>query len=108
LSSGDVLRRDRPADREQDVTGVLRAQQLDHARDQRHVGTREDREADRVGVLLQHGLDDLLRRLVQSGVDHLHPRIAQGSRDDLRAAIAPVQAGLGDDDAQHQKTGTSV
>jgi hypothetical protein len=36
---------------------------------------------------------------VQAGVDHLHARVAQGARDDLRAAVVPVEAGLGDDDA---------
>ena len=40
--------------------------------DERHVCTGEDRDADGVGVLLDRGLDDLLRRLVQAGVDHFH------------------------------------
>ena len=57
-----------------DVVDALLAQQLDDARHQRHVRAREDREADGVGVLLDHRLDDLLRRLVQAGVDHLHAR----------------------------------
>jgi hypothetical protein len=35
----------------------------------------QDRDADRVGVLLDRGLDDLLRRLVEAGVDDLHPGI---------------------------------
>ena len=48
------------------VAGVLLAQQLDDPRDERHVRAREDRQADGVGVLLQHRLDDLLRRLVQA------------------------------------------
>ena len=74
-------------------------EQLDHPRDQRHVGAGEDREADRVGVLLDHRLGDLLRRLVQAGVDHLHAGVAQGAGDDLGAAVVPVEAGLGDDDA---------
>ena len=60
---------------------------------------REDREADGVGVLLDHRLDDLLRRLVQAGVDDLHAGVAQRAGDDLRAAVVPVEAGLGDDDA---------
>ena len=66
---------------------------------ERHVGAGEDRQADRVGVLLDDGLDDLLGRLVQPGVDDLHARVAQRPGDDLRAAVVPVEAGLGDDDA---------
>jgi hypothetical protein len=64
-----------------------------------HVRAREDRQPDGVGVLLDHGLHDLLGGLMQAGVDDLHAGIAQRPRDDLRAAIVPVQAGLGDDDA---------
>ena len=76
----------------------LISEQLHHPRDQSHVCTREDREPNGVGVLLDRGLGDLLRRLVQAGVDHLHARVAQGARDDLRAAVVPIQSGLGDDD----------
>ena len=57
----------------------------------------EDREADRVGVLLDGGLGDLLGRLVQARVDHLHAGVAQRASDDLRPAVVAVQAGLGDD-----------
>jgi hypothetical protein len=35
----------------------------------------EDRDPDRVGVLLDGGLDDLLGGLMQAGVDNLHARI---------------------------------
>ena len=59
----------------------------------------EDRQPDGVGVLLDHGLHDLLRRLVQTRVDDLHPGVAQRAGDDLRAAVVTVEAGLGDDDA---------
>ena len=98
LELGDVLRGDRAADRDDDVAGVLLAQQLDDARDERHVGAGEDAQADGVGVLLQHRLDDLLGRLVQAGVDDLHAGVAQRAGDDLRAAVVPVEPGLGDDD----------
>ena len=54
---------------------------------------------DGVGVLLQHGLDDLLGRLVEAGVDDLHARVAERARDDLRASVMTVEAGLGHDDA---------
>ena len=66
---------------------------------ERHVRAREDRDADRVGVLLDRGLDDLLRRLVQAGVDDLHAGVAERARDDLRAAVVPVEPGLRDDDS---------
>ena len=58
----------------------------------------QDRDPDRVGVLLEHRGDDLLRRLVQAGVDHLHARVAQRPRDDLCSPVVPIQARLGDDD----------
>ena len=74
------------------------AEQLQHPPEQRHVRPGEHREADRVGVLLDGGLHDLLRGLVQAGVDDLHPGVPQGARDDLGAPVVAVQARLGDDD----------
>ena len=65
--------------------------------EQGHVGAGEHRQADGVGVLLDDGLDDLLRRLVQAGVDDLHAGVAQRARHDLGAAVVPVEARLGDD-----------
>ena len=59
---------------------------------------REDRDPDRVRVLLERGLDDLLRRLVEARVDDLHPGVAQRARDDLRTPVVAVQAGFRDDD----------
>src|SRR5438128_11505580 len=81
------------------VVDVVLAQPVEDARDERHVRAGEDRDPDRVGVLLDHGLDDLLGRLVEPGVDDLHPRVAEGAGDDLRAAVVAVQAGLRDHDA---------
>ena len=72
---------------------------VDDLRDQRHVRAREERQADRVGVLLERRLGDLLGRLEQAGVDDLEARVAQRAGDHLGAAIVAVQAGLGDDDA---------
>ncbi|GMA88193.1 hypothetical protein GCM10025868_34430 [Angustibacter aerolatus] len=63
------------------------------------MGTAEHRQAHHVGVLGDGRLDDLLRRLVQAGVDDLHAGVAQRPRDDLGTAVVPVEAGLGDDDA---------
>ena len=64
--------------------------------------TRQQREAQRVGVLLDHCFHDLFGRLMQSGVDDLETRVAQGARDDLGAAVVAVQTGLGD----HNTVGT--
>jgi hypothetical protein len=69
------------------------------------VVVREDRDADRLGVLLDDGGHDLLGRLVQAGVDHLHAGVPQGAGDDLGAAIVTVQPGLGDHDAQRSCRG---
>ena len=55
------------------------------------------RQPDRVGVLLDRGLGDLLGRLVEAGVDDLEAGVAQGARDHLRAPVVPVEAGLRDD-----------
>ena len=96
---GRIVGRNRPADDDEHVVGAVRAQAVDDPRDERHVGSREDRDPDRVGVLLDRRLDDLLGSLMEAGVDHLHAGIAQGARDDLGAAVVSVEAGLGDDDA---------
>ena len=89
----------RAADDDEHVLGAVVAQQVEDARDERHVRAGEDRDADGVGVLLDRGLDDLLGRLVQARVDDLHAGVAQRARDDLRAAVVPVEARLRDDDA---------
>ena len=60
---------------------------------------RQDRKTDRVGVLLNHGLDDLLRRLVEPRVDDIHAGVAQRPSNDLGAAVVAVEARLRDDDA---------
>src|SRR2546421_5217869 len=59
LELRNVLGRDRAADRDEHVLDPLFAQQLDYAWHERHVGAGEDRQADRVGVLLDDGLHDL-------------------------------------------------
>ena len=94
-----VVVRDRPADDDDDVVRALGGEQLDDARHERHVRAGEDRDADRVRVLLDRRLDDLLGRLVEAGVDDLHAGVAERARDDLRAAIVPVEARLRDDNA---------
>ena len=83
--------------------GVALGEQLDEPAEQRHVRAGEHREADQVGVLLDRGLHDLLGGLVQAGVDHLVAGVAQGPGHDLGAAVVTVEAGLGDDDPQHER-----
>ena len=55
-----------PPDGDHDVLDALLAQELDDPGHEGHVGAGEDREPDRVGVLLDHGRGDLLGRLVQA------------------------------------------
>ncbi len=63
------------------------------------MGAGEERQPDGVGVLLDHRLGHLLRRLVEAGVDDLEAGVPQGPGDDLGAAVVPVEPGLGDDDS---------
>jgi hypothetical protein len=63
------------------------------------VRTREDREADDVDVFLHGRGGDLLRRLAQARVDDFHAGIAQRARDDLGAAVVPVEARFGHENA---------
>jgi HD-GYP domain-containing protein (c-di-GMP phosphodiesterase class II) len=60
----NVIRRDRPPHRDDHVLSALLSEQLDDLRHQRHVRTRENRQAHGVGVLLDNRLGDLLGRLV--------------------------------------------
>src|SRR4051812_34294940 len=99
LELGDVGVGDDAAAEHHDLAQAPLPQELHHAREERHVGAREQRQADGVGVLLQDGLRDLLGRLVQPGVDHLEPTVAQCPGDDLGAAIVTVEAGFRDDDS---------
>src|SRR4051812_20231425 len=87
---------DDPAAEDDDVVDPALAQQLGQPGEQGHVRAGEHREPDGVGVLLDDGLHDLLRRLVQAGVDDLHAGVAQRTGHDLRATVVPVEAGLGD------------
>ena len=103
-----VLRRDRAADDDEDITRVVLAETLYDPRHQRHVRARENRDPDRVRVLLDRGLDDLLRRLVEARVDDLHAGVAQRPRDDLRSPIVPVQPGLRDHDPNRPLHAVSI
>src|SRR5687768_14337379 len=99
LELGHVLPADDPAAGQEDPFHPLLAHELEDAREERHVGARQDRQRDHVDVFLERGLDDLLGRLVEPRVDDLHPRVPEGRRDHLRSAIVPVQAGLADQHA---------
>src|SRR6266571_831771 len=99
LQLRDVLLRDDPSAHDDDVARLPLPEQLDDGREERHVGTAQRREADRVDVLLDRGFDDVLRRLPKAGVDDLHPRVPQRAGDDLRAAVVPIQAGFRDEHA---------
>src|SRR5438552_2265303 len=72
---------------------------LEDSRHEGHVRAGEDRDADGVRVLLDRGFDDLLGRLVEPGVDHLHAGVAKRAGDDLGTAIVPIEARLGDNNA---------
>ena len=75
------------------------AQQLEHARKERHVRTREDRQRDDIDIFLDGCIDDHLGRLMKACVDDLEARIAECAGDHLRAAVVAVEARLGDEDA---------
>ena len=90
---------DHAATEHEHVVEIAGGEFLDHAGKQREVRARQQRQPDGVGVLLEHGLGDLLGGLVQPGVDHLETVVAQRPRDRLGAAVVPVESGLGDDDS---------
>ena len=90
---------------DEDVFGMLLAEQRGDARDDDVVRAGEDGEADAVDVFLNGGGDDHLGRLAQAGVDDLHAGVAQGAGDDLRSAVVAVEAGLGYEDADWRGAG---
>src|SRR5436190_5915411 len=99
LQLRDVHVRNDPTDHDQDIVEPFLLEQLHQPRRDVIVCTRENRQADDVGVLLQRRRGDHFRRLAQSGIDDFHAGVAQRARDDFRAAIVAVEAGLRDDDA---------
>ena len=74
------------------------AEPVDDARDEGEMGARQQRQSDGVGVLLDHGLDHLLGRLVQPGVDHLEAGVPKGAGDDLGTSVVAIEPGLGHND----------
>ena len=99
LQLRDIGVRDDAAAEHHHVVGATLAEQVDGTAEQRHVRAGQHGQSDRVGVLLDGGLHDLLGRLVQPGVDDFHAGVAQRPRDHLGAPVVAVQARLGDDDA---------
>src|SRR5207253_796923 len=78
-----VLLRDDAAPCDEDVGGFSFLQKLHDFREQGHVSPAQAGEANRIDVLLDRGLDDVLRSLPQARIDDLHPRVAQRPGDDL-------------------------
>src|SRR5665213_520191 len=99
LQGGDVVVGNDPAHHEEHVVATLTLQEVHHARHEHEVGSRQERETERVGVFLDDGLHDLLGCLVESGIDDLEARVTQRSRDDLRATIVSVETWFGDYDS---------
>src|SRR5439155_21440008 len=99
LELRDILLRDDPAARNEDVARLPLLQELHDLGEEGHMRPAQAGEADRIDVFLDRGLDDILRGLPQARIDDLHPRVAQRPGDDLRPAIVTVQSGFGNEDA---------
>src|SRR6266404_4589481 len=95
-----VLVGDDAAAEDQLVAAAPLAELLDHGGKECQVRTGEDREPDRIHVLLDGRFGHHLGRLVEARVDHLEARVAQRPGDDLGAAVMPVEAGLRHQDAE--------
>src|SRR5690606_16997361 len=89
-----VFLRDDPAARDEHVVRTLLAQELEHAREQRHVRTGQHGERDDVHVLLHGGARDHLGRLVQPRVDYFEAGIAERAGDNHCATVVAVEARL--------------
>src|SRR5439155_591047 len=99
LELGNVFLRNDPAARDEDVARLPFLEELHDLQEKGHVRPAEARQADRVDVLLDRGLDDVLRRLPQAGVDDLHAGVAQRAGDDLGPAVVAVESRFRDQDA---------
>ena len=87
---------DDPAHGHEHVVHPALGEELGHPRHERHVGARQDRQADDVDVLLERGRGDHLGRLSQARVDDLEPLVTQAPGEDLGTAIMAVEPGLRD------------
>ena len=82
------------------VCGAGHTQPFQHVRHQLGVRAGEDRQADRVHVLGEGGVHDLLGRQPDALVDHLEAGVTGPHGDLLGAVGVPVQARLADQEAQ--------
>jgi hypothetical protein len=82
-----------------DVGCPLRSEGADDGGKQSVVCAAHDGQAHAIDVFLHGGVRDHLRRLMKACVDHLEPRVAEGARHDLRPSVMPIEARLGDEDA---------
>ena len=64
------------------------------------VSARQRGKAQKAGVFITDGVNDLLRRPSQAGVNHLMACITQYPCNDFCAAVVTVQAGLRNHNAQ--------
>src|SRR6185437_4148732 len=78
------------------VVASVSAQQIEYARNERHVRAAQNGKPDDVDVLLNRGGRDHLGSLMQAGVDDLHPRVAQSGRNYFGATVVAVQSRFGD------------
>src|SRR5207247_5701163 len=77
LELRDILLRDDPAARDEDVARLPLLQELHDLGEEGHMHPAQAGEADRIDVFMHSGLDDILRSLPQARIDDLHPRAAQ-------------------------------
>ena len=105
LEAIEVRLGDDAAAEDDDVARAALLQLVDDRGEERVVRAAHDGQSDGVDVLLHRGGGDHLGRLVQARVDDLEPRVAQRTRDDLGASVVPVEAGLGDEDAELARGG---
>src|SRR5262249_2480199 len=106
----DVLVRNDAADQNQNIVEPFLLHEFHDARAECHMRARENRDSDDVCILLERRIDDLFWSLTESRIDDFETRVTESTRDDFCAAVVPVQAGFGDNDADlivHQKLGSS-
>src|SRR5712691_5458827 len=92
----DVDVGDDAADDHEHVLQSFFAQQIHNARADVHMRARQDREANRVGILLERGGDNLFGSLPQARIDHFHTGVAQRAGDHLGSTVVPVEARFSD------------
>src|SRR5439155_7887316 len=82
LELRDILLRDDPAARDEDVARLPLLQELHDLGEEGHMRPAQAGEADCVDVLLARCREDVLRSLPTAHIDDLHPRVAQRPGDD--------------------------